>query len=75
MGILREQKTLIDAAVRAFNRVLEINPGNAEAWNSLGICMKVLGKDETARQYFDRSNELGRSGKARFKKRNLDSLT
>jgi Flp pilus assembly protein TadD/DNA-binding response OmpR family regulator len=75
MGILREQKALIDAAVLAFNKVLEINPNNAEAWNGLGICMKELGKNETARQYFDRSNELGRSGKARFKKRNLDIQT
>ena len=74
-GILREQRSLIDAAVIAFNKVLEMNPNNAEAWNGLGICMKELGKDETARQYFDRSNELGRSGKARFKKRNLDTLT
>ncbi|MGA2917231.1 response regulator [Methanoregula sp.] len=73
-GILREQKSLIDAAVRAFNKVLEMNPNNAEAWNGLAICMKELEKDETARQYFDRSNELGKTGKARFKKRNLDSL-
>jgi DNA-binding response OmpR family regulator/Flp pilus assembly protein TadD len=73
-GILREQKTLIDAAIRAFNSVLEKNPNNAEAWNSLGICMKVLGKNETAQQYFERSNELGKTGKARFKKRNLDNM-
>ena len=73
-GILREQKTLVDAAVRAFNTVLEKNPNNAEAWNSLGICMKILGKNETAQQYFERSNELGKTGKARFKKRNLDSM-
>jgi len=75
MGILREQKKLIDAAVVAFNRLLEVNPNNAEAWNGLGICMKVLGKNETARQYFERSNELGKMGKAKFKKRNIDSLT
>jgi Flp pilus assembly protein TadD len=75
MGILHEQKKLIDAAVGAFNRLLEVNPNNAEAWNGLGICMKVLGKNETARQYFERSNELGKMGKAKFKKRNLDSLT
>jgi DNA-binding response OmpR family regulator/Flp pilus assembly protein TadD len=75
MGILREEKTLIDAAVRAFNKVLEINPNNAEAWNGLGICMKELGKNETAYQYFERASELGKAGKARFRKRNLDSLT
>jgi PAS domain S-box-containing protein len=73
MGILRGQKNAIDSAVREFNRVLEINPNHAKAWNGLAICMKELGKDETARQYFDRSNELVRTGKDRYKKRNLDS--
>jgi PAS domain S-box-containing protein len=73
MGILRQQKNAIDSAVHAFNRVLEINPNHAMAWNGLAICMKELGKDETARQYFDRSNELIRTGKDRYKKRNLDS--
>lgn len=74
-GILQDQKALVDAAIRGFNQVLEVNPNNAEAWNGLALCMKQLGKDETARQYFERANELGRSGKSRFKKRNLDSLT
>jgi len=74
MGILSGQRNAIDLAVREFNRVLEINPNHAKAWNDLAICMKELGKDETARQYFDRSNELVRTGKERYKKRNLDSL-
>jgi DNA-binding response OmpR family regulator len=74
IGILRGQKNTIGSAVEAFNRVLEINPNHAWAWNGLGICMKELGKDETARQYFDRSNELIRTGKARYKKRNLAAL-
>jgi CheY-like chemotaxis protein len=74
-GILREQKALIDASLRAFNKVLEMNPNNALAWDGLAICMKELGKDETAHQYFKRSQELGKTGKARFRKRNLDSMT
>ncbi len=74
MGILRGQKNTIESAVEAFNRVLEVNPNHAEAWNGLAICMKEQGKNETARQYFDRSNELVRMGKARYKKRNLASL-
>jgi len=73
IGILKGEKKIVDSAVRALNRTLELNPNHAQAWNSLGICMKVLGKDETARQYFDRSNELIKMGKARYKKRNLDS--
>jgi DNA-binding response OmpR family regulator len=74
IGILRGEKNTIGSAVEAFNRVLEINPNHAWAWNGIAICMKELGKDETARQYFDRSNELIRTGKARYKKRNLATL-
>ena len=74
IGILKGEKKIVDSAVRALNRTLELNPNHAQAWNSLGICMKVLGKNETAQQYFDRSNELIKMGKARYKKRHLDSM-
>jgi len=74
IGILKGERKIIDSAVRALNRTLEINPDHANAWNSLGICMKELGKNETAQQYFDRSNELIKMGKARYKKRNLDAM-
>lgn len=73
IGILKGERKIIDSAVRALNRTLELNPNHGNAWNSLAICMKELGKNETARQYFDRSNELIKMGKARYKKRNLDS--
>ena len=74
IGILRGQKNAIDAAVRAYNKVLEINPNQAEAWNSLAVCMKELGKSELSRQYFDRSNDLVRRGLVRKKTRNFDLL-
>jgi PAS domain S-box-containing protein len=74
IGILKGERKVIDAAIRALNRSLELNPNHAQAWNSLGICLKVLGKNETAQQYFDRSNELIKMGKARYKKRHLDSM-
>ncbi len=64
IGILRGQKNVIDAAVMAYNKVLEINPNQADAWNSLGICMKELGNNELSRQYYDRSNDLLRRGAA-----------
>ena len=67
IGILRGQKNAIAAAVRTFNRVLEINPNNADAWNGLGVCMKEQGKDEISRQYYERAQDLVRWGKARTK--------
>jgi Flp pilus assembly protein TadD len=74
IGILRGQKKAIAAAVRTYNRVLEINPNNAEAWNGLGVCMKEEGKDEISRQYYERAQDLVRWGKAKRKVRNLDTI-
>ncbi|MDD4136454.1 MAG: response regulator [Methanoregula sp.] len=73
IGILKGERKTIDSAIRALNRTLEINPNHANAWNSLAVCMKELGKEETAKQYFERSNELIKMGKARYKKRNLEA--
>lgn len=73
-GILRGQHASVDTAVRLFSRIVEINPGHADAWNSLGLCMKELGKDTSANEYFERANGLIRQGRARKKVRNLDLL-
>ena len=74
MGVLRGQRAQTEAAVIAFSKIVERNPNNAEAWNSLGICMKELGKDVTAAQYFDRSNAIIRQNKAKKNARNFDAL-
>jgi len=74
IGILHGQKNAIAAAGRTYNRVLEINPNNAEAWNGLGVCMKEQGKDELSRQYYERAQNLVRWGKAKRKVRNLDTI-
>ncbi len=74
IGIMRGQKNAIEAAVNGFNKVLAINPYHAEAWNSLGICMKELGKSELSRQYYDRSSDLIRFGTPRKKMRNFDDI-
>ena len=74
IGILRGQKNAIAAAVQTFNKVLEINPNNADAWNGLGVCMKEQGKDEISRQYYERAQNLVRWGKAKRKTRNLDTM-
>jgi Flp pilus assembly protein TadD len=65
---------VLEAAVRSYNRVVEINPDQADAWNGLGICMRELGRDEQSRQFFERAQDLVRWGKSRKKIRNLDLL-
>lgn len=74
MGVLCGQSAQTEAAVTAFSRIVERNPNNAEAWNSLGICMKELGKEMTAAQYFDRANSIIRQNKAKKNARNFDAL-
>jgi len=74
LGILRGDRTITEAAVAAFNRVLELNPNQAEAWDGLGMCMKELGKTQLSRQYFEKAQELKRTGKAITHSRNFDSI-
>ncbi len=74
IGILRGRKSHIEGAAKTFERIVEINPNHAEAWNSLGICMKELGKDHTAAQYFSRAQGIIRQNKAKKKVRNFDQL-
>lgn len=74
IGILHGQKKAVTAAVQTYNRVLEINPNNADAWNGLGVCMKEQGKDEKSRQCYERAQDLIRWGKSKRKKRDLDTL-
>jgi CheY-like chemotaxis protein/Tfp pilus assembly protein PilF len=74
IGILRGQEKAIVAAVRTYNRILEGNPNNADAWNGLGVCMKEQGKDAISRQYYERAHNLVRWGKAKRTKRDLDTM-
>lgn len=74
IGILHQRQDLIESAIQALNRVVEINPNHAAAWNSLGICAKELGKEKLSGQYFEKSREIIRMGGNRGKTRNLDSL-
>jgi tetratricopeptide (TPR) repeat protein len=41
-------------AIQCFDRVLEIEPGHAGAWNGRGVCLKELGRYEEAIQCFDK---------------------
>jgi DNA-binding response OmpR family regulator len=74
LGVLLGQKAYTESAVKAFNRVIEINPNNADAWNSMGNCMKDLGKDILSTLAYERAADLIRQNKAYKKFRNLDSL-
>ncbi len=74
IGILRQRQDLLESAVQILNRVVEKNPNHAEAWNSLGICSKELGKELLSRQYFEKSRDLIKQGKNRKKTRNFDFL-
>ena len=74
IGILRQRRDLLESAVQILNRIVEMNPNQAEAWNSLGICSKELGKEKLSHQYYDKSRELIKQGKNRKKTRNLDAL-
>ncbi|RPH74804.1 tetratricopeptide repeat protein, partial [bacterium] len=41
-------------ALQSFDRVIEIEPGHAGAWNGRGICLKELGRYEEAIQCFNK---------------------
>ena len=74
VGILQQRRDLLESAAQVLNRVVEINPNHAEAWNSLGICSKELGKEKLSRQYYEKAQELIKTGTNRKKIRDFDNL-
>ncbi|NMB79263.1 MAG: response regulator [Methanomicrobiales archaeon] len=74
IGVLHGNRGYIEAAVRAYSRVTELNANHVDAWNGLGICMKEMGKDHAANQFFDRANVVTRQNKAKKNVRNLDLM-
>ena len=74
MGILHQRRDLFESAVLVLNHIVEMNPNHAEAWNSLGICSKELGKEKLSRQYYEKSRELFKLGTNRKKIRDLEVL-
>jgi tetratricopeptide (TPR) repeat protein len=74
VGILHQRRDLLESASQVLNRIVEINPTHAEAWNSLGICAKELGKEKLSRQYFEKAQELIKTGTNRKKTRDFDNL-
>ncbi len=72
IGILRQRRDLIESAVQVLNRVVDMNPNQAEAWNSLGVLSKELGKEHLSRQYYEKARLLIKHGKNKKKTRPLD---
>ena len=74
IGILRNDTEILSAAVDTYNRLLEKNPANADAWNNMGICAQKMDREELSRQYFERAGDLKRYNKDQVRKRNLGAL-
>jgi tetratricopeptide (TPR) repeat protein len=45
-------------SLEAYNKVLEINPNNAEAWNNKGIDLGFMGKNEEALDAFYKATSI-----------------
>ena len=74
LGILRDDPTILSAAVDAYNQLLDKNPSDADAWNNMGICAQAMGKEELSRQYFERAKDLRRYNKEKIRRRILDTM-
>jgi PAS domain S-box-containing protein len=74
IGVLRADDTILSAAADTYNRLLEKNPANADAWNNMGVCAQEMGREDLSRQYFERAKELKRYNKDRSRMRNLDTI-
>ena len=74
MGILSNDDKILSAAAETYNKLLEKNPSNADAWNNMAVCVQEMGRDDLSRQYFERARDLKRYNKDRSRKRNLDTM-
>jgi CheY-like chemotaxis protein len=74
LGVLRDDDNILSAAVDTYNRLLERNPSNADAWNNMGVCAQEMGREDLSRQYFERARDLKRYNKDRYRMRNLDTI-
>ena len=48
----------LSAAVKAFDRAVDIDPGNEVAWNNRGIVLEALGRPEEALRSHNRAIRL-----------------
>ena len=57
-GIDKVKQQKLEEAIELFDRVLEINPKNTEAWNNRGVALFQLGKGEEAIKCYDRALQI-----------------
>ena len=57
MGNIFHIQGNLGKAVKAFNKVLEIDPNNTDASISLSVILNDIGRYEDAKQIFDKANE------------------
>ncbi len=50
----------MDEAIACYDKVLELEPGNVNAWNNKGVCYRRLGRLEEALSCYDRALRLQR---------------
>jgi tetratricopeptide (TPR) repeat protein len=48
----------LDLAAQCLGHLIELNPGNANAWNNQGICLEALGETRRASESFQKALEL-----------------
>lgn len=54
-GMDRVKREQFEEALEFFDRVLEMNPENADAWNNKGVALYWMGRPEEALQCYDQS--------------------
>jgi tetratricopeptide (TPR) repeat protein len=74
IGLLHQRRESLESAIKILNHIVDVNPNHADAWNSLGICVKELGKEKLSVQYFDKSRELMKTGNNKKKTRDFDAI-
>jgi len=48
----------LDEEIAAFDRAIEINPQDSDAWNNKGLALGKLNKHEDAMKAYDKASEI-----------------
>jgi tetratricopeptide (TPR) repeat protein len=59
----------LDDAVIHYDKVLEIEPENSDAWNNKGVCLRKLGKLEEALACYDRATTFNKDNASAWSNR------
>jgi Flp pilus assembly protein TadD len=61
-GAALENQGQYDAAIKAFDEAIKLDPNDAMAWNNKGAALEALGKTTEANAAFAKAKELGYTG-------------